>query len=55
MNSISANKRLAAVLAGDVAGYTKLIEQDTDAVVSAWKRARDEVIDPTVANFSGRS
>lgn len=48
------NKRLSAVLIADIAGYTKLVEKDTDATVSAWNSARDNVIDPTVASHSGR-
>mgnify|MGYP002633766981 CR=1 FL=1 len=47
-------RRLAAVLAADVAGYTKLVEQDTDGTVAAWKTARDDVIKPLVAEKSGR-
>ena len=47
-------RRLAAVLAADVAGYTRLMEQDTAGTVAAWQAARDDVIDPTVAAHSGR-
>ena len=46
--------RLAAVLAADIAGYTRLIEQDTDATVAAWRDARAKVIDPQIAARSGR-
>jgi class 3 adenylate cyclase/dienelactone hydrolase len=45
---------LAAILAADVAGYTRLMERDEAAVVAAWRRARAEVIDPTVAKHGGR-
>jgi adenylate cyclase len=47
-------RRLAAVLAADVAGYTRLMEQDTDGTVAAWKAARDDVIEPIVADHAGR-
>ena len=47
-------RRLAAILAADVAGYTRLIEQDTDGTVAAWKTARQEVIKPTADNHSGK-
>jgi adenylate cyclase len=47
-------RRLAAVLAADVAGYTRLMEADEGATLSAWWSARKEVIDPTVARFRGR-
>jgi class 3 adenylate cyclase/dienelactone hydrolase len=47
-------QRLAAILAADIAGYTRLMERDEAGVVAAWRRARDEVIDPTVAQYRGR-
>ncbi len=50
----SAGRRLAAILAADVAGYTRLVEQNTSATVAAWQTARDEVIDPSVAEHEGR-
>ena len=47
-------QRLAAILAADIAGYTRLMELDEAQVVEAWRRARAEVIDPTVARHRGR-
>src|SRR5262249_48614458 len=47
-------QRLAAILAADVAGYTALMEQDENATVQAWRQARADVIDPTVAKHHGR-
>jgi class 3 adenylate cyclase/TolB-like protein/Tfp pilus assembly protein PilF len=47
-------QRLAAILAADIAGYTRLMELDEARVVEAWRRARTEVIDPTVAQYRGR-
>jgi adenylate cyclase len=47
-------RRLAAILAADVAGYTRLMEEDTDGTVAAWQAAREEVIKPSVANHSGK-
>lgn len=47
-------RRLAAILAADVAGYTRLMEEDTDGTVAAWTAAREGVIDPTVSAHSGR-
>jgi adenylate cyclase len=46
-------RRLAAILAADVAGYTRLVELDTDGTVAAWKSARDHVIKPLVDKKSG--
>ncbi|MBT4083759.1 MAG: hypothetical protein HN725_12120 [Alphaproteobacteria bacterium] len=48
------DRRLSAILAADIAGYTKLVETDTDGTVAAWKKARTEVIDPCISDFSGR-
>jgi len=47
-------KRLAAILAADIAGYTRLIEADSDGTVAAWHSARADVIDPGIAEFNGR-
>ncbi len=47
-------KRLSAILAADVAGYTVLMEQDSDGTVAAWRAAREETIDPTIKEYSGR-
>lgn len=54
MSDTSPQRRLAAILAADVAGYTRLVEQDTEATVAAWKAARDEAIKPLVGAKSGR-
>ena len=47
-------KRLAAILAADVAGDTRLMENDTDGTVAAWQDAREDVIKPCVADHSGK-
>ena len=54
MNDDGDQRRLSAVLAADVVGYTRLMEQDTDGTVAAWKSARSDIINPTVAGHSGR-
>lgn len=46
-------RRLAAILAADVAGYTRLVEQDTDGTVAAWAAARDDIVKPMVDEKSG--
>ena len=48
-------RRLAAILAADVAGYTRLMEQDTDGTVAAWQDARDDVVEPSISKHSGRT
>ncbi len=54
MNEREVQRRLSAVLAADVVGYTSLMEADTDATVAAWQTARAEIVDPAIAGHSGR-
>ena len=54
MSDQSMQRRLAAILAADVVSYTRLMEEDTDGTVVAWRAARDDVIEPLVAERSGR-
>ena len=54
MGDRSVQRRLAAILAADVAGYTRLMEEDSDGTVAAWQDAREDVIKPQVAEYSGK-
>jgi class 3 adenylate cyclase len=45
---------LAAILAADVVGYSRLIEQDETATLAALRKLRQEVIDPLLAEHRGR-
>ena len=47
-------RRLAAILAADIAGYSRLMAEDEDATIAAWQSARTDVIKPSIANHSGR-
>jgi class 3 adenylate cyclase len=47
-------RRLSAILAADVAGYTSRMEEDSDGTVAAWRAAREDVVIPTLAEHSGR-
>ena len=47
-------RRLAAILAADVAGYSRLIGVDEEGTVTALKAHRRELIDPKVAEHHGR-
>jgi adenylate cyclase len=49
-----AERRLAAILAADVAGYSRLIEADEDGTLGRLKALRAEVIDPNIAEHRGR-
>lgn len=44
MGNQSVQRSLAAIVAADVAGYTRLMEQDNDGTVAAWQAARDNVV-----------
>src|SRR5579864_6808178 len=47
-------RRLAAILAGDVAGYSRLMGNDEEGTLAALKACHREVIDPKVAEHHGR-
>ena len=53
MREPTVQRRLAAILAADVVGYTRLMEEDTDSTVAAWQAAREDVIKPQVGAHSG--
>ena len=54
MATARAERRLAAILAADVVGYSRLVEQDEAGTLSALKVLRREVIDPLLAEHHGR-
>jgi len=47
-------RRLAAVLAADVAGYSRLMGTDEERTLARLKAARKALIDPTIASHRGR-
>jgi class 3 adenylate cyclase/pimeloyl-ACP methyl ester carboxylesterase len=47
-------RRLAAILAADIAGYSRLMGQDEVGTLQALKAHRRELIDPTIARHHGR-
>jgi adenylate cyclase len=47
-------RRLAAVLAADVAGYSRLMGVDEVGTLSALKAVRREIVDPALAEHHGR-
>jgi adenylate cyclase len=51
---MTATRRLAAILAADVVGYSRLIGADEGGTLSALKAIRAELIDPTIAAHNGR-
>ena len=51
---MTATRRLAAILAADVAGYSRLVGADEAGTLEAFKTIKAEVFDPTIAAHSGR-
>jgi adenylate cyclase len=47
-------RRLVAILAADVVGYTRLMERDEAGTLSLLKARRKEILDPLVARHQGR-
>ena len=54
MVSTRTERRLAAILAADVVGYSRLVEQDEAGTLAAIRDIRHEVIDPLLAEHRGR-
>ncbi len=48
------NRKLAAILAADVVGYSRLMAADEAGTLAALKRHRELVFDPAVAAHNGR-
>jgi TolB-like protein/class 3 adenylate cyclase len=47
-------RRLTAILAADVAGYSRLVGEDEEGTLAALKALRRELIDPGIAEHKGR-
>src|SRR5579863_1244514 len=47
-------RRLAAILAADVAGYSRLMGADEEGTLARLKALRAELIDPAIAQHNGR-
>jgi TolB-like protein/class 3 adenylate cyclase len=47
-------RRLAAILAADVAGYSRLMEADEEGTLAQFRAIRTELFDPTIAAQNGR-
>ena len=54
MQGERAERRLAAILAADVAGYPRPIEADEIGRLGRLKALRAELIDPKIADYKGR-
>src|SRR5215470_8363693 len=47
-------RRLAAIVSADVAGYSRLMGRDDSATLATLKAHRRELIDPKIAEYGGR-
>ena len=47
-------RRLTAILAADVVGYSRLVGMDEEGTIARLKSLREELIDPTIAQHKGR-
>jgi class 3 adenylate cyclase len=54
MESKSVQRRLAAILAADVVGYSRLMSADEVGTLEALKAHRRALVDPTIAGHHGR-
>ena len=54
MKEIGVERRLAAILAADMVGYSRLMEADEGGTLARLKAHRIEVIDPAIAKHHGR-
>jgi adenylate cyclase len=48
-------RRLAAILAADVVGYSRLMGMDEERTLARLKAHRRELIDPKIAEYHGRT
>jgi adenylate cyclase len=48
-------RRLAAILAADVAGYARLVRADEEGTIAAFRALKAEVVDPELAAHRGRT
>src|SRR5690242_8126957 len=51
---MTATRRLAAILAADVAGYSRLIGADEEGTLNRLRSIRAELIDPKIIEHRGR-
>src|SRR6187455_2302050 len=51
---MSENRKLAAILAADVVGFSRLTSVDEDRTLARLRALRSDLIDPTIAVHNGR-
>jgi adenylate cyclase len=50
----SQSRRLTAILAADIAGYSRLVENDDEGTLARWKEHWHALIEPNIKEFHGR-
>ena len=55
MTEERSKRRLAAILAADVAGYSRLMQADESGTLSALKARRKDILQPTWPNMTAGS
>ena len=51
---MTATRRLAAIVAADVTGYSRLMEADEEGTLNRLRSIRTEIIDPKITEHRGR-
>ena len=51
---MTVTRRLAAILAADVVGYSRLMQQDEPGTLATLKSRRREILQPTLSKHHGR-
>jgi class 3 adenylate cyclase/pimeloyl-ACP methyl ester carboxylesterase len=54
MAEAQVERRLAAILAADIVGYSRMMGEDEAGTLAALKKQRSELIEPTIAKHHGR-
>jgi TolB-like protein/Tfp pilus assembly protein PilF len=54
LSSERMERRLAAILAADVAGYSRLMGADEEGTLAQFKNHRSELVDPKIHEYGGR-
>src|SRR4051812_50189589 len=54
METARVERRLAAILAADVVGYSRLMERDEAGTFARLKAIRKEAVEPVLARYGGR-
>ncbi len=50
----ASSRRLAAIIAGDIAGYSRLMQLDEDGTYARVKRIERDLVEPTILEHHGR-